>query len=273
MLTLVEARNMQGALLSLPLDNVVGGYSLRDALGLDPVKATIVSSSFAGVDGAQYQTSRREERNIKLKLGFEPDYVMSSVRDLRLKAYNFFMPKSKVDLRFYDSSGLVVNISGYVESCETPLFTDEPGVDVSILCLDSDFLDSTSTVMNGSSTPDTTEDLYHYAGSVETGINFVFNINRALTEFTIYHRGPDGLLRSMDFADSFVNGDILTINTVTGSKVVTLTRAGSTSSLLRAKSPQSGWLELLPGDNYIRVYATGAGIPFTITYTTRYGGL
>lgn len=273
MLTLVEARNIQGASLSLPLDNVSGGYSLRDILGLDPVKATIVSSSFAGADGAQYQSARREERNIKLKLGFEPDYVTTSVRDLRLKIYNFFMTKSKVDLRFYDSSGLVVNIVGYVESCETPLFSEEPEVDVSILCLDSDFLDSTSVATSGSSTSGTTETLYHYSGSVETGISFDFNINRALTEFTIYHRGPDGLLRTMDFADSFINGDVFSVNTITGTKAVTLTRAGTTTSLLRAKSPQSGWLELLPGDNYIRVYATGAAIPYTITYTTRYGGL
>lgn len=273
MLTLVEARNIQGSLLSLPLDNVSGGYSLRDILGLDPVKATIVSSSFAGVDGAQYQSARREERNIKLKLGLEPDYITTSVRDLRLKIYNFFMTKSKVDLRFYDSSGLVVDIMGYVESCDTPLFSDEPGVDVSILCLDSDFIDLASVVTNGSSTSGTMETLYHYNGSVETGFTFALNINRALTEFTIYHRGPDGVLRSMDFADSFANGDVLTISTVTGSKSVLLTRAGSTSSLLRAKSPQSGWLELLNGDNYIRIYATGAAIPYTITYTTRYGGL
>lgn len=273
MLTLVEARNVQGSLLSLPLDSISGGYSLQDILGLDPVKATIVSSSFAGVDGAQFQSARREERNITIKLGFEADYVTTAVRDLRLKAYNFFMPKSKVDLRFYDSSGLVVNISGYVESCVTPLFSDVPGVDISILCLDSDFLDLTSAVTSGSSTSGTTETLYHYSGSVETGFSFVFNINRALTEFTIYHRGPDGILRSMDFADSFVSGDVLTINTVTGSKGVTLTRAGTNSSLLRAKSPQSGWTELLNGDNHIRVYATGAAIPYTITYITRYGGL
>lgn len=273
MLTLVEARNTQGSLLSLPLDNISGGYSVKEILGLDPVKATIVSSSFAGVDGSQYQSARREDRNITLKLGFEADYTTTFVRDLRMRLYNFFMPKSKVDLRFYDSSGLIVDISGWVESCGAPLFSSEPGVDISILCLDSDFLDLTPVVTNGMSTSVTTETLYDYNGNVETGINFVFNINRALTEFTIYHRGPDDLLRTMDFAASLAAGDVFTVNTVTGSKSVTLTRAGSNSSLLRAKSPQSGWIELLNGDNYIRVYAVGASIPYTITYTTRYGGL
>lgn len=273
MLTLVEARNTQGSLLSLPLDNISGGYSVQEILGLDPVKATIVSSSFAGVDGSQYQSARREDRNITLKLGFEADYITTSVRDLRMKLYNFFMPKSKVDLRFYDSSSLIVNISGWVESCGAPLFSAAPGVDISILCLDSDFLDLTPVVTNGMSTSGAAETLYHYNGSVEAGINFVFNIDRALTEFTIYHRGPDGLLRTMDFAASLASGDVFTLNTVTGSKGVTLTRAGSNSSLLRAKSPQSGWVELLNGDNYIRVYAVGASIPYTITYITRYGGL
>lgn len=273
MLTLVEARNSQGALLSLPIDDASGGYSVKDVEGLDPVKATIVSSSFAGQDGAQYQNSRREERNVKIKLGLEADYISTTVRDLRKRLYNYFMPKSKVDLRFYDSDGLVVNISGWVETCESPLFSQEPEVDISILCLDSDFIDLNEVVVNGMSTSATDEMLFSYEGTVETGIEFVFNINRSITEFTIYHRPPDGSLRTMDFAAPLVAGDILTINTVAGDKRVTRSRAGSVISLLYAKSPQSGWIELLNGSNYIRVYATGAAIPYAISYTPRYGGL
>jgi hypothetical protein len=77
----------------------------------------------------------------------------------------------------------------------------------------------------------------------------------------------------MDFAGSLVSGDVLTISTVSGNKYVTLKRASVVSSLLYGISPTSKWLEFLPGDNYIRVYATGATIPYTITYTKRYGGL
>jgi hypothetical protein len=70
-----------------------------------------------------------------------------------------------------------------------------------------------------------------------------------------------------------VAGDVLSINTVTGSKGATLTRAGVESSVLYGISPQSSWLELMPGVNTIRVYATGAAIPLSIEYINRYGGL
>lgn len=273
MLTLVEARNSQGSLLSLPMDDVSGGYSVEDIKGLGPVKATIVSSSFAGVDGSQYQSARREDRNIIFTLGLQPDYVTTSAEDLRLNLYDYFMPKSRVDLRFYNSSGLMVNITGYVETCEPAIFSDVPAIDISILCLNSDFIDTESVEVSDESTSDTTEVLVAYVGSVEAGINFVFNIDRTLTEFTIYHRTPEGLLLTTDFSAALVADDILTVNTVTGNKFVTLTRDGTDSSLLWAKSTQSGWLALVKGDNYIRVYAVGAPIPYTITYTPRYGGL
>jgi hypothetical protein len=273
MLTKVEARNRQGALLSLPLDDVSDGFVLGDVQGLDPVKATLVSSSFAGADGSQYLASRREDRNIKLTIELQPDFITSTVRDLRKNLYNFFMSKSEVNLRFYDSDGLVVEIWGRVETCETALFSPEPAMDISVMCFEPDFLGMVPVTLNGMSVSNETETLVPYDGTVETGIQFVFNINRPLTEFTFYHRPPDGTVRQMDIAASFIAGDVLTINTVQGAKFATLTRAGSTSSLLYAVSPQSTWIEFMQGDNHIRIYATGAAIPYDIVYTTRYGGL
>lgn len=277
MLTLVEARNSRGALLSLPMDDVSGGYAVEDIGGLGPVKATIVSSSFAGQDGTQFQNSRREERNIVLQLGLEPDYVTTTAQDLRHKLYKFFMTKSKVDLKFYDSTDLVVDISGRVETCDPAIFSDKPGVEVSILCNDPDFIDPTIMELEHETSDNTTDEigklLIPYLGTVETGLVLVLNVDRPLTEFTIYHETPDGSLTSTDIAAALVAGDIVTLNTVVGSKGLSLVRGGTPSSLLYAKSPQSGWIELVEGDNYIRVYTEGAAIPYTVTYTNRYGGL
>lgn len=273
MLTTVEVRTSQGSLLSLPLDDVSDGLVIEDIGGLDPVKATLVSSSFARLDGVQYHSSQREARNLILKLGLEPDYVIDTVRDLRNRLYTFFMPKSEVSLRFYDSDGLIVDISGRVESFETPLFTKEPEVDISIVCFDPDFVSLTPVVLNGTSTSTSAETLIAYDGTVDAGIQFTLNVNRPLTEFTFYHRPPDGTLRSIDFAASLIAGDVLTINTVPGSKGATLTRSNTVSSILYGISPQSNWVSLMHGDNYIRVYAEGAGIPFSISYIRKYGGL
>jgi len=273
MLYKVEATNRRGSVLPLILDDETDGIIVNDIDGLEPVKATISSSSFAQQDGTQYHSSRRESRNIKIKLDLEPDFVLTSVEDLRNQLYDFFMPKTEVRLRFFMTNGLTVDISGRIEDFVSPLFAKEPTADISIICFDPDFVSLTPVVINGLTTSTTDEILVPYPGTVETGILFTLNVDRPLADFTIYHRAPNDTIRSLDFAASLVAGDVLTISTVQGDKRVVLTRSGTDSSLLYGKSPQSGWTELEKGDNYLRIYATGAGIPFTVSFTPRYGGL
>lgn len=273
MLTKIEARNTRGGLLSMELEDMSDGIVLADVGGLDPVKATIVSSNFAQVDGEQYNSSRREKRNITIKIGMEPDYITTFPEDIRDTLYDYFMPKSTVDLRLYTDKGLVVNTSGRVESCEAPLFVQDPEANISVLCFDPDFIALNSTTIEGETVSDSTTTTVTYDGNVNVGVQLVLNIDRTLTEFTIYHTAPDGSTRQTDITAALEAGDILTIVTVTGSKRLTLTRSSTDSSLLYAQSPQSNWLELSKGDNLIRVYATGAAIPWTMTYTTRYGAL
>lgn len=276
MLTAVEVRSASGALLTLPLEDVSNGLYIDDIRGLDPVKATIVSSSFAAIDGTQYQSSRRESRNIVLTIGLEPDYATDSVRDLRSRLYEYMMPKSEVSLTFIHDEAddeLEVVISGRVESLETALFSEEPAVDISIVCFDPDFVDLTEVLVEGDTVADTTEITIDYDGTVESGFVFELLVDRTLTEFTIYHTPPGKPVRTLDFAANLETGDVLTITTIAGNKSVLLTRTATTSSLLYGMSPQSNWIELEKGANKIRVYALGDPIPYTITYTTRYGGL
>lgn len=273
MLNKVEVRNVQGELLTFVLDDVSDGYVVEDVGGLDPVKATLVSSSFASLDGTQYQSAKRENRNITFQIGLEPDYITETVSDLRQRIYQYFMPKESVDLRFFDSNGLEVDISGRIESCQNAMFTKEPAVDISIVCFNPDLYDRTPVEISGNTVSTTIETLVEYPGTVETGIVFVLNVNRTISEFTIYHRLPNDEIRILDFSAPLVSGDVLRISTVPGSKGATLTRSGTTSSILYGISPQSNWTAFMRGDNYIRVYAVGAAIPFEIEYITKYGGL
>lgn len=272
MISQVEVRSSLGQLLTLELESTEDGLVVQSIDGLDPVQATLVSSSFAAFDGAQYQSARRETRNILITLGLDPDYVTTSVRDLRNQLYRFFMPKSQVGLRFF-LDDLTVEIQGRVESFESVLFSSEPKVVISIVCFDPDFVELEPVEVEGDTVDDLTETLITYDGSVEVGIKLTLEVDRTLEEFTIYARAGDDVTRSADFAIDLEADDILVVNTVTGSKAVTLTRASVSSSVLYGMSPQSNWIELFPGDNYIRVYAEGLPIPYTIEYTPRYGGL
>jgi hypothetical protein len=273
MITKLECRTPQGALLTLTLDDVTSGLIVKDIDGIAPVKATIVSSSYANLPGAQFQASNREARHLTLKLGLEPDFSVNTVQDLRDNLYTFFMPQSTVSLRFFRSDGLIVDIDGMVEDFQAPFFTQEPEATLFITCFLPDFLAISPIVVNSSTVTDTTDFLVNYVGNIKTGFTLVMNVNRSFSAFTIYNKPPDNSVRSFDFASDMVAGDIITISTVAGSKSVTRTRSGVTTSVLYGKTPQSDWIQLVPGDNRLRVYAAGAPIPYSISYAPRYGGL
>ena len=85
----------------LPLLDSSGGYSVKDIQGLDPGKASLVSTMLAQMDGGQLHNARRDPRNITMKLGIESDYLTNSVAGLRSGLYDFFMPKQSATLGFY----------------------------------------------------------------------------------------------------------------------------------------------------------------------------
>lgn len=272
MLYKVEILNSQGNTLVLPLEDFNNGYLVQSIDGLDPVKANIVSSSFAGVDGEQHQSSRREARNIIMKLGLKMG-AAGSVSSLRAKLMGFLMPKAKVRLRFFRDDGPDVDIYGIVETFACPQFVKEPVATISLMCHQPDFYVPHIYGSANYTTAGTDEHYIEYDGSIETGFELRLTVNRALSQFTIYQRSSEGTLNRMLFAEPLIAGDVLTISTVAGNKFARLTRAGSDSSLLYGVSPDSSWLNLYPGPNYIRVYATGAAIPYTITYNSKVGGL
>lgn len=275
MLDKVEVRTDQGSLLTLSLQNSFGGITVQDIEGLDPVKATMVSSTMAQLDGEQYQTSRREKRNIIFTLGFDPDYVNTSVDSLRKRLYTFFMPKSRVMLRFFPEGEDPVDIIGRVESFDSPKFTRDPLTTISVLCFEPDFYDPTPTILSGTTVGNTLETTHVYSGTVETGINFRLMVDRSLSSFTIHHRPGDGSLRTFEFAvaSPLVSGDVVRVSTVPGSKFVNVLRSSVILPYLHAVTPQSNWISLFPGTNKLRIFAEGAGIPYEIEYTTKFGGL
>lgn len=273
MLTQVEVRSSQGTSLMLPLEDISNGFALEDVGGLDPVKATVVTTSFAQIDGVQPQGSSRESRNVTMKVGLKPDYSAETVQDLRDNLYDFLMPKELVELHFYDSNGRVVRANGEVESFVAPLFVKEPKADISIICFDPDFVDLETTDLIGNTVADTTETLVAYKGTSPTGIKLVLNPNRTMSGFTLYNKLPGNVLQTLDVAIPLVAGDVYTINTVPGSKGATLVRGGVTSQPLYSVSPQADWTFFKKGDNHLRVHASGAAVPFDISYYNRYGGL
>lgn len=276
MLSSVDVSNMQGGFIKLPLTDPTSGIVVKSIDGLDPVKATLVSSSFANLDGEQYHSSKRDTRNIVLTLGLDPQFTTMGVRELRQLFYKVCMPKSMVTLTFHDTNDLPVQIDGRVESMETPLFSADPTVQISILCYNPDFIDPIPVTLSGSASDTSGEVYINYVGTVDTGLLLAVSPTGSDSgTFAGILRSPGNDNQQTYFSSQVPVDSVLTISSVPGNKYAYLrTAAGYQESALQDVDPASAWLTLHPGDNYFLLdYPSTPALPWEIQYFNRYGGL
>lgn len=273
MITSVEARNTNGLTQSFDIANPRTGYQVRDIEGLDPVRANIVSTSFANMDGEQYQSSRREKRNIILTIGLVPDFISASVSDLRNQLYNFFMPRSQVELKFFRSDGVPVTIQGRVESFDAPIFTQDPVASISVICFDPDFLTEKNT-LNLTSKTTASLDPVPYDGTVSSGIELNFTLTRTISGFKAISQLQGDTIRTFEYDGSLLSGDVVNVSMVPGNKYITLLRGSTLSSILSGVSPYSDWISFNAGQNSFVLQVDGSpAIDYDLSYFTRHGGL
>jgi hypothetical protein len=171
-----------------------------------------------------------------------------------------------------------VDIWGMVESFDCPQFVKDPEATITLLCFEPDFIALQPVSFDGMTSASQDQAIYvDYEGSIETGILLKLRVNRELKGFEIHQIADDDTLRILEFAKSpLIAGDILELSTISGAKRASLYRGGYSAnrvSVLYGVQTSSNWINLYPGANYIRVYAEGAPVPFTIEYTNKYGGL
>jgi len=275
MLTLVEVTNPLGSTLQLPLLDSSAGYVVEDIEGLDPVTATLTTSSLAQVDGATPQNAQRTTRNITMTLGLQPDFVTNSVQSLRSALYDYLITKANVKMGFYLDGSLFAITSGQVEDFQNTMFSADPAVDISIICYDPDFYAPSQTSQSGDTVSDTTTMDVVYPGTTETGVIFTLNVNATITGgLTVYNTAPDNSLQKMFIDGDYISGDVVTVNTIPLQKAVTLTRSGLQSSLLAELDPTATWISLKKGTNKFRsVVAGGGSIPYTVAFTPKFGAI
>ncbi len=272
MLTMVSAQNAQEGTLLLPLEDSSGGYIVKEIQGLDPVKATLISTEFSQIDGAQLHNKRRGTRNIVMKLGLEADYFTTSVADLRAGLYDYFMPKESVIFSLYSDGSLWGKTEAIVETCDNNMFSADPEVDISLLCYDPDFYAPDSTSISGATVNSATTMEIDYQGTTETGIIFRITFPGSATGISLHNSRPDLVSNVIEISGSFQANDILEINSNSLSKAITLTRSGLSTSVLSYLGTSSSWISLKKGINLFRAYLAGSPVSYTLEYTAKYGG-
>lgn len=282
MISRVEVFSQQPGVPELPLGGFVANsdpVQVRDIQGLGPVKSDILSTAFATGKGELYQGSSVGKRNIVMTLGLNPDWEEQTMASLRQLLYRYLMTQQWTKLRFRSTEMPTVDIEGYVESFDPNIFSQDPEVQVSIICPKPDFVEADATIYYGVVDDGSVEIEFEYQGTVETG----FEVRIVQTVDNPGYTGIiDVTMKSPD-EPQIISIDPVTIdgvyyfklNTNQGRKRASriTTVDGTVLNLLRQVNTASVWPVVKPGTNVFSVAATETGQSWTLAYFNRFGGL
>lgn len=284
MLNKVEVRNTRPLAPVLPLGSDTANtdpIQIRGIDGLGPVNATINTTPYAVKRGESFSGSKVDKRNIVLKLGLNPDWATQTIGSLRQLLYGYFMTEQWVELRFFDDLLPVVKIEGYVETMEPNIFSQDPELQISIICPDPDFIAVDATTIVGLVGDGTFEGTPEYEidniGTVDSGFEIDIKSSSENPDYT----GIINMVNTTDSAKVFsitatVDADeYVKISTVPGNRFVQSVAipSGTTTDLLKNLTDVSVWLALAPGQNIFNVHMGEADQEWTMRYFARFGGL
>lgn len=279
------------------------GFTIREIRGLDAGAVDLHINELATMPGGAYNGFRKPTREIVVELGFGNQQTPEEGRAL---TYDLF-PLGGLNTLEFITDTRSYEIEGYVESNDAPLFTDEPSLQIVFMCSNNPYFRSTEEdrihttfrsfekkfqfpfsneslteplLKMGEYTQVESRDIY-YDGSIPNGIRIVLSASDTVVDPLIYHETSNTSMRLVSSiiatmtGGPFSVGDIIEINTIRGSKSVTLTRSGREYNILNALAPSSGWIQFGKGLNKISLHAD-SGIEYLevdIFSDTLYQGL
>ena len=255
----------------------------REIQGLGPVKADISSTPFAITDGDWVSGKKVSKRNIVMTVGFNPDWVNDTIASLRNKLYAYFMPKQWVNLKFYSTHLPDVFIEGYVESCEPNMFSQDPEVQISIICPKPHFTATDSTILTGTvHSAFGTPLVINNPGTVASG--FVLEMETPSADFQGYFTiRNDGEGQSDIQVQSFLTATRkFVLSTLPGEKFIREINPSSGAlirNLLDSLQAPMYWQRLDPGETSFEIKAVPndfyslSGQTWELTYNAQFGGL
>jgi hypothetical protein len=191
--------------------------------------------------------------------------------------YSYFMPKQAVRLELYSDDMEDLEITGVVESLTANMFSNDPEIQVSIICPDPYFSAIDPQIISGNTSDDILDIVYD--GSVPAGIQVkveqVSGTNP--NELTIQIGNPDltffkAVLPNLITSTKYFHMSSLPLNKY--SETVNESNGVSTSLLSNLVTEEgSEWPMLLPGTNQFQVTSDNGVQSWELTYYERFGGI
>ena len=283
-----KIENSSGNVLTLTGNEPV--YQVIDITGLNPPNAQINTTTIVGLDGAVFNSSKLETRNLVLTIKINGD-----IETNRLLLYSYFKTKDKCKF-YYTNDSRDVSIEGYVESVECGLFTNNELAQISIICPYPYFKSLTEIVTDFSnvnpqfvfpfsinlgspvviSTYDETSGIAVYNGSeTDTGVEIVINVLDSVSSIELKNTSTGD---DFEVNFSFLANDTIIVNTNKGKKSVNLIRNGVIQSLFSALQQGSVFFQLSTGVNNFEYLVDGSAannndVTITFKYYNIYRGV
>jgi len=238
-------------------------YTVTSVSGLDPASATVNISENALFDGATFNSSKVNSRNIVINFA-----INTPAEDGRIALYKTVKPKRP--LRVYVSgTRRKAYIDGYVESLSVDIFGQKEVAQISILCPNPFFSDINSPFTAVGDIELTAIN----TGDVETGMLITLTAEYGSISSPTVTNTLTG--EYITVTQSMSLGDVVTIDTTAGQRSVTLTHNGTTTNIINKLDPTSTWLQLEIGENMFEQTAAmhGENVVTTITYKVLYQGV
>lgn len=254
--------------LQLEFNSIGAAYNITNAQGLSSPKNTINTNVSALIDGGTFNSAKVNMRTINL--AFTIEYPVEANR---LKVYKVLRAKEPITL-YYKSNILDLFIEGYVETLDIGHFDKKQKATVAILCPfpywknAQQIINQLSVITNMFHFPFPYSDSIVF-GAIDTEAKAVVVNNGGITTgltFELYAKQPVTNPKIFDYVTqdyiglnfSMQAGDLITINTMTGEKSVTLIRNAIETNIFNNLQRGSTWLQLAAGGS-VYVYQIDSG--------------
>lgn len=282
-----QIENAGGEVLTLTGNET--NWQIISITGLNPPNAQINVTNIAGLDGAKFNSSKLNTRNIVIMLKLN-----GNVEENRQLLYQYFRTKETCTF-YFKNENRDVSISGYVETVECELFSSGEILQASIICPYPYFKAIAEIIADISN--ELAAFTFPFSINIGEPIPFSLYISNRVTNVENNSESETGIIIQIDVLDSinsiqikntdsgetmtlnysFQENDRVIINTNKGQKSIQLIREGETINIFSAMAQGSVFFQLKVGTNHfgylIDSGANDEDVFITFNYSNVYRGV
>lgn len=286
----ITCKNNDG--MAITFGNEFSPYLLINCDGVYSVHHNVYTADNTGIDGATYQGSSTQKRNIVLTLAEKNNH-----QENRAQLYQLFMPKNKGTF-IYKEGNEERSIDYYVESLDIESTGNVRNTIVSLICPDPFFEapNDITVVMAGfvrnfefvhefveggeelgERISERLKEIENNTGAEGIGLDIKITAIGSVLNPSIIHVEENEFIKIGTTAHpmNMITGDEIRITTGTNNKHVYFTRDGITTEINEFLDEESDFIQLVSGKNTIG-YDASSGLEYmtvSITYRYKYLGV